>query len=115
VTLVFGRIVLAVPFVRVELWKLSVLGLRLYRLNTIEFLGFFSAQSTADNGGLGKVTAVMANALKTYSNNSAVMQRFGYSPVVLLLVAALALFLLWRHADSDFIKLFFVFAATGAL
>jgi hypothetical protein len=116
VNCVFGAIAFATPFALFELWKLRVLGLHLYRLNTMEFLGFFSAQSTAANGGLGKVTAVMANALKTYSNNSAVMQqRFGYSPVVLLLVAALALFLLWRHADSDFIKLFFVFAATGAL
>src|SRR6059036_150329 len=62
---------------------LRVLGLHLYWLNTREFLDFFSAQSTAANGGLGKVAAVMANGLKTYSNNSAIMQqRFGYSPVV---------------------------------
>src|SRR5213594_2676411 len=85
-------------------------------LNMMEFLTFFRSQSTASNVGLGNIAAVVTNALNTYSNNSAVMhQRFGYSPLTLLLVAALTVGLVCRYADSQFIKLFCLLSVTAAL
>ena len=113
---VLGAIAFAMPFAFFEAWKVLVLGPHLYRLNTMEFLAFFESQSTAANGGLGNIAAVMADALHTYFQNSAVMQqRFGYSPVTLLFVAAFAVCLVHRYADSRFIKLFCLFSVTAAL
>ena len=104
------------PFVLFEVWKVLVLGPHLYWLNMMEFLTFFRSQSTASNVGLRNIAAVVTNALKTYSDNSAVMhQRFGYSPLTLLLVAALTVGLVRRYADSQFIKLFCLLSVTAAL
>ena len=104
------------PFVLFEVWKVLVLGPHLYWLNMMEFLTFFRSQSTASNVGLRNIAAVVTNALNTYSNNSAVMQqRFGYSPLTLLLVAALTVGLVCRYADSQFIKLFCLLSVTAAL
>ena len=116
VNCVLGAIAFATPFALFEVWKVGVLGPHLYRQNTMEFLGFFKAQSTAANGDLGNIAAVIMQALNRYSSNSAVMQqRFGFSPVTLLLVGALAVCLVWRYADSHFIKLFCLFLVTAAL
>src|SRR5207244_492740 len=60
---VLSAIAFATPFALFEVWKVHVLGPQLYQQNTMEFLAFFKAQSTAANGGSGNIAAVIMQAL----------------------------------------------------
>ncbi len=65
------------PFVSFEAWKLITLGPASYIQNTREFMSLFLSNS-----------GTVGSAMQQYHSNSLIMQRhFGYSPIVLLLVA----------------------------
>jgi len=113
---VIAAVAFAAPFALFEIWKLRVLGLNLYALNTKEVLAFVGSQSNAATVGTGGLVASCATALRNYSIHSRVMhQHFGFSPLTLAAVALVVGGLVYTYVESTYIRFLFTCLLAGAL
>ena len=102
------------PSAAFEIWKLFVLGIHLYIVNTRDFIKFFAAG--ADTSGSYSSSGFLRRALQVYSENAVTMQQhFGHSPITLLVIAALVGWLIYNYSRQRAIRLLFTWLMAAAL
>jgi hypothetical protein len=100
----WAAIAYASPFVLFETWKFAMLGPQFYIRNFKEFGSIFSAYS--GTVGSGDLATLVGGAMQKYRSNSLIMQQhFGYSPLILSLVAVVVSVLVFKYCMDNRIKL----------
>lgn len=104
----YGVLSFITPFLLFEVWKLFSLGITGYFENTYDFVCFFSGLS-------GVYPGISFSVYENFLQRSKIMSdHFGFSPILLFLVATILSYIVYHFAKRRYVRLVFAFLMLGA-